>query len=457
MSEQQKDIFLSHASEDKETVALPLARLLEQSGLTVWLDVQELSVGDRLRESLDAALRVSRFGVVILSPAFFIKTWPQRELSALLAMEKYRNKVILPVLHNLNSEQVALSSPLLADRIFIQTEVGLSKVAADILNAVRRSSESDKNTKANPNSLNASSDFLDPSNLVGKYLGIYPLQEYLGHGGSGIVFRTEHRDLGSKLAIKVFYPLQPAYFQFHALMERGLQALSQIRHPNILSIRAFGSASIGEHSVSYALMDLVHGSNLQDWSESIQGEPDALKRRLNVALQIAEGLHVSHNTTYTDEWGFDATGILHGDIKPSNIFVEPNDFAKIGDFMLIDFQRLLDPNVIPPALLCRQGPNKIATTAIFGTPGFMAPEQERFGVVTPRTDIFSFGVTLGYLLSPADPMYIGDPTLDISSKFRKLISSMLAADPSRRPMNMSEVVDCLREEFSAKAGQRDSG
>jgi hypothetical protein len=170
MSEAQKDIFLSHANEDKETVALPLARLLEQSGLTVWLDVQELSVGDRLRESLDAALRISRFGVVILSPAFFVKIWPQRELSALLAMEECRNKVVLPVLHNLNSKQLALASPLLADRIFTQTELGLHKVAADILNAVRRSGESDKNTKTNPNSLNASSDFLDPSNLVGKYL-----------------------------------------------------------------------------------------------------------------------------------------------------------------------------------------------------------------------------------------------------------------------------------------------
>jgi serine/threonine protein kinase len=278
------------------------------------------------------------------------------------------------------------------------------------------------------------------------------LQEYLGHGGSGIVFRTEHRDLGSKLAIKIFYPLQPAYFQFHALLERGLQALSQIRHPNILSIREFGSASIEERSVSYALMDLVHGSNLNDWSRSIQEEPNVLKRRINVALQIAEGLHVSHNTTYTDEWGFEATSVLHGDIKPSNIFVETPDFAKIGDFMLIDFQRLLDPSVIPPTLLCRQGPSRIATTSAFGTPGFMAPEQERFGVVTPRTDIFSFGVTLGYLLSPDNPMYINDPTLDISSRFRRLISSMLSTDPSRRPRDMSEVVDCLRAESSAKMG-----
>ena len=81
------DVFISHASEDKEGVARPLARLLEKSGLKVWLDESELCLGDSLREKIDEGLARSKYGIVILSRHFFSKKWPKAELDGLFSRE----------------------------------------------------------------------------------------------------------------------------------------------------------------------------------------------------------------------------------------------------------------------------------------------------------------------------------------------------------------------------------
>lgn len=75
------DVFISHASEDKEAVVRPMAAALVQAGLRVWYDEFTLTLGDGLRESIDRGLAQSRYGIVVLSPSFFGKRWPQQELS----------------------------------------------------------------------------------------------------------------------------------------------------------------------------------------------------------------------------------------------------------------------------------------------------------------------------------------------------------------------------------------
>lgn len=79
------DLFISHASEDKESVVEPLFKRFRQAGLRVWYDRFTLRLGDSLRESIDRGLRSSRYGVVVLSPSFFAKRWPRRELDGLTA------------------------------------------------------------------------------------------------------------------------------------------------------------------------------------------------------------------------------------------------------------------------------------------------------------------------------------------------------------------------------------
>ena len=136
MSDKKWDVFISHASEDKETVARPLADALQRAGVKVWLDINELTLGDSLSEMIDQGLAESEFGVVIISPAFFAKHWTRKELSGLRAREEGGRKVILPVWHNVTKEKVAEYSPILADAIAVSTDQGIEAVARKILAVV---------------------------------------------------------------------------------------------------------------------------------------------------------------------------------------------------------------------------------------------------------------------------------------------------------------------------------
>jgi hypothetical protein len=131
------DVFISHASENKVEVALPLANLLKEQGIRVWLDSFELKLGDSLRRSIDRGLAQSRFGIVILSPEFFRKEWPQRELDGLVTREVGTNKVILPIWHNISHNEIAQYSPSLADKLGASTSNGLPFVAQQVLLVIK--------------------------------------------------------------------------------------------------------------------------------------------------------------------------------------------------------------------------------------------------------------------------------------------------------------------------------
>lgn len=126
------DLFISYASEDKEEVARPLAKELARSGLAVWFDEFELKLGDSLLKSIDKGLSRSRYGVVILSHAFFQKYWPQSELAGLVQKERNGKKVILPVWYELSSVDIIEYSPILSDRIAASWSRGLKIVAQQI-------------------------------------------------------------------------------------------------------------------------------------------------------------------------------------------------------------------------------------------------------------------------------------------------------------------------------------
>ena len=132
------DVFISHASEDKDDVARPLTKALGQRGLKVWLDEQELTLGDSLSRKIDDGLARSRFGVVVLSQAFFRKDWPQRELEGLVSRETmHGDKVILPVWHGVTKEEVYAKSPPLANRLAVDADKGVEVVADQIMGALR--------------------------------------------------------------------------------------------------------------------------------------------------------------------------------------------------------------------------------------------------------------------------------------------------------------------------------
>lgn len=129
------DVFISHASEDKDDLARPLAAALERRGLRVWYDESQLAVGDSIRRSIDRALAQSRFGVVLLSKSFISKEWPNRELDGLIARADGRI-VVLPVLHGLSYAELKEYSPTLADRVSVSSEMGVENVADQICRAI---------------------------------------------------------------------------------------------------------------------------------------------------------------------------------------------------------------------------------------------------------------------------------------------------------------------------------
>ena len=137
-SAEHYDVFISHASEDKDSFVRTLAHELTQHGVKVWYDEFALSLGDSLRRSIDRGLAKSRFGVVVLSRSFFAKEWPQKELDGLVAKEDGAQKVILPIWHDITREDVARYSPMLADRIALTTQGGVARVVKEILRVLRK-------------------------------------------------------------------------------------------------------------------------------------------------------------------------------------------------------------------------------------------------------------------------------------------------------------------------------
>jgi hypothetical protein len=127
------DVFISHASEDKEAIARPLYEALKARGLSVWFDEAELTLGDSLRRKIDDGLARCRYGIVILSPRFLEKEWPQRELDGLVARETASGqKALLPVWHELEKQALVRYSPMLADRLAADTRKGLEPLVAQI-------------------------------------------------------------------------------------------------------------------------------------------------------------------------------------------------------------------------------------------------------------------------------------------------------------------------------------
>jgi len=129
------DVFIAYAYEDKEAVARPLAEALQES-VEVWYDDFALKVGDSLRRSIERGLASCRYGVVILSPNFFRKEWPQKELDGLTAREVEGRKVVLPVWHEIDAEGVRRAAPSLADKLAVRTSDGMSDVAAKLLDVI---------------------------------------------------------------------------------------------------------------------------------------------------------------------------------------------------------------------------------------------------------------------------------------------------------------------------------
>ncbi len=190
------DLFMSHASEDKDGLVRDLVAALEGRGLKVWFDEAELQVGDSLTQAIDDGLRRSRFGVVVLSEAFFAKRWPRAELDALATREISGDGgvVVLPIWLDVHEAQVQAYSPQLARKLALRSEEGVETITDKLEQRVRgRSSVVLEDARESEPAA------LDPSYLRG---------QMLPYSYSPIVSSDEHA-LVSRVALVAAVPTTP--------------------------------------------------------------------------------------------------------------------------------------------------------------------------------------------------------------------------------------------------------
>ena len=132
------DVFISHASEDKDDVVRPLAIALKEKGLSVWYDEFELKIGDSLRRKIDKGLATSKFGIVVLSRNFIKKGWTNYELDGIMTRVVDGGQVLLPIWHDITKKEVVDYSPSLADKLARNTaNYTVEEIAEEIAELIK--------------------------------------------------------------------------------------------------------------------------------------------------------------------------------------------------------------------------------------------------------------------------------------------------------------------------------
>ncbi len=142
--EKEYDVFISHATEDKDEVVRPLANALKNRNLNVWYDEFELKIGDSLRQKIDKGVANSKFGIVILSKNFIKKGWTNYELDGLITRSVSGQQILLPIWHNITKQEVMDYSPSIADKVARNTSVNtIEEIANEIAEIIK--GKDDKN------------------------------------------------------------------------------------------------------------------------------------------------------------------------------------------------------------------------------------------------------------------------------------------------------------------------
>jgi len=132
------DVFISHASEDKEKFVIPLVERLKNFGVEVWFDKFTLKIGDSLSKSINEGLKESNYGVLIISKAFMGKNYTEFELTSLLNKEIGNRKIILPIWYDVNEEEVKKYNYYLADKMALDSrKMSLDEIAESIIEVIR--------------------------------------------------------------------------------------------------------------------------------------------------------------------------------------------------------------------------------------------------------------------------------------------------------------------------------
>ena len=260
-----------------------------------------------------------------------------------------------------------------------------------------------------------SSDF-GSSLVAGEKFGPYQIIRLVDKGGMGEVYEAEHSESGRRVALKVIGHRLTSEKDRRRFLREGRLAAS-INHPHTIYI--YGTEEIG--GVPTIAMELAPGGTLKD--QVRQEGPMSPTEAVDAILQVIKGLESAS-----------AQGVLHRDVKPSNCFVDSEGTVKVGDFGLA------------VSTLAREDTQLTSTGAVLGTPVFASPEQLRGEELDVRSDIYSVGATLFFLLSGETP-FQGERNVQLIAKILDQKPDSPSKLKSEIPKELSRVVlRCMRKE-----------
>jgi Tol biopolymer transport system component len=277
---------------------------------------------------------------------------------------------------------------------------------------------------------------IEPSARIGDRVGGYHIQGRLGAGGMGEVYRARDAKLGRDVAIKILPRAFGTDPERLARFDREARTLAALNHPNIGAIYGIEEGPDGTRAL---VLELVEGVTLSD---RLERGPLSLSDALPIADQVATALECAHEH-----------GLVHRDVKPSNIAIKPDGTIKVLDFGLAKAVAADDRSKgsAAPTLTVtqpRQG-------ALLGTPAYMSPEQVQGGDVDQRTDVWALGVVLFEMLTGRRPFEGAGPADTLAAVLRaepdwaalpsappsltRLLRRCLEKDPRERLRNMADV------------------
>lgn len=233
--------------------------------------------------------------------------------------------------------------------------------------------------------------------FTGEVIGNYRLEELLGEGSMGSVFRAVHTELNEERAIKLTHPVLEGYDHLKRIVIAGHKGLAAIKHPNVVQFYDVGEVVLFGQKRLYMVMELVRGTRLDKLDASTYlTTPEDLRALADMAVQVATGLEAAHKTRFVDETGMAREGIIHGNIKTRKILFTPEGVPKLIDFLFTDLTRARNIRLDLPES-ARQKMRSERPEA------YLAPELlDGSSNVNKLTDIYALGVVFYEFISGQD-------------------------------------------------------